>query len=484
MEIGRPIRTVTVEPIADPVPRERPLVPRRRPRRPPPCAPRPGRAVGDSGRCDAGARAAVLARPPPAEGFRLRSLTRPVLWRPRRPLDARCDTGCGGEAQQGGGGGGGGGEELCAALARRPGRVAELPGEATWPPAVPGPRHRAPPRRGGGRAAPRLQGWAGRLGDPFRAWATVGAEAADPGEPTGRLDEGCVGLCLPGAVLADPSELERVRPLVEVLVERDLPLSRAPGPSRRPAGAAHPPWWPALTSYVAEMHAAWHGPAMFLRPLAPDLRICCAMLAAWPRPTPSALLRHFLLGAAGLRRDHRRLRRGAPGARLGRGPVTPVRGPVGDPRSPRSSASPPRTAPRPPGGDGMSAFLAPRPIATPGRDLSGPGARGDRPGPGRAAGCLGRPPERRLGGRAAPLLAGTAGRARGHLGDRVDRGGRHRLPRPRRLGRRAGFDGAERAPRGRCRRRGARSRSTPTRRPWCRWGRTCPARTGRCGGSP
>ena len=55
------------------------------------------------------------------------------------------------------------------------------------------------------------------------------------------------------------------------------PLLVHPGP----AGAPHdaPPWWSALTSYVASMHTAWYAFLAWGRRAHPRLRVCFAMLA-------------------------------------------------------------------------------------------------------------------------------------------------------------------------------------------------------------
>ena len=126
-----------------------------------------------------------------------------------------------------------------------------------------------------------------QLGAPFSAWATVGWVDADPRELEARLDEGFVGLCLGAGVLADPRQADRAGPLLEVLERRGRPLFVHPGPAGTEPDPAYPAWWPALTRYVAEMHAAWHGTAVFVRPRFPALRICFAMLAGLAPAHPS-----------------------------------------------------------------------------------------------------------------------------------------------------------------------------------------------------
>ena len=54
------------------------------------------------------------------------------------------------------------------------------------------------------------------------------------------------------------------------------PAPWAPSPAPGPGG---PAWWPALTSYVAQMQAAWLAFRTWARPAHPRLRACFAMLA-------------------------------------------------------------------------------------------------------------------------------------------------------------------------------------------------------------
>ena len=60
--------------------------------------------------------------------------------------------------------------------------------------------------------------------------------------------------------------------------ERRAPLFVHPGPA--PAGDSRlPAWWPPMTSYVAEMQAAWLAWAEWGRPAHPSLKVVWAMLA-------------------------------------------------------------------------------------------------------------------------------------------------------------------------------------------------------------
>ena len=110
------------------------------------------------------------------------------------------------------------------------------------------------------------------LGAPFGLWAS----ASQPAELDALLDAGATGLCLPAEALAGPDALRRAAPLLERLAERGAPLLVHPGPA---ADAAAPSWWPAMTSYVAAMQAAWLAWAEWGRAAHPELRVVWAMLA-------------------------------------------------------------------------------------------------------------------------------------------------------------------------------------------------------------
>jgi hypothetical protein len=111
------------------------------------------------------------------------------------------------------------------------------------------------------------------LGGPFRLWGS----APTAGAAEAVLDRGAIGLCLPGAALASPEALREVRGVLAVLEQRAAPLLVHPGPA--PAGAPGAEWWPALTAYVAEMSAAWHGWAAWGRAAHPRLEVVFTMLA-------------------------------------------------------------------------------------------------------------------------------------------------------------------------------------------------------------
>ena len=112
---------------------------------------------------------------------------------------------------------------------------------------------------------------------PFGAWAAVGVDVPEPAALARLLDEGFAGACVRADALAGPAGYERLGPVLEVLERRDAPLLIHPGPAAGPRGA--PPWWGALTGYVAAMQTAWFAFAAWGRPAHPGLRVCFAMLA-------------------------------------------------------------------------------------------------------------------------------------------------------------------------------------------------------------
>jgi hypothetical protein len=112
---------------------------------------------------------------------------------------------------------------------------------------------------------------------PFGAWAAVGLDAPDPPALAPLLDDGFAGACVSAGALGDRPGYERLGPVLELLERRDRPLLVHPGPAAAPDDA--PPWWSALTSYVASMHTAWYAFLAWGRRAHPRLRVCFAMLA-------------------------------------------------------------------------------------------------------------------------------------------------------------------------------------------------------------
>ncbi len=141
------------------------------------------------------------------------------------------------------------------------------------------------------------------LPEPFGAWAAACLTAVDAGALSRELERGFVGLQLPATALLDRAGYERAGPLLEVLEDARLPLMVHPGPVggggpvpvggpragdvagaergpvARGAAGGQPAWWPAIVSYVQQMHAAWFAFRVHGRPRHPRLRVCFALLA-------------------------------------------------------------------------------------------------------------------------------------------------------------------------------------------------------------
>ena len=115
------------------------------------------------------------------------------------------------------------------------------------------------------------------LGQPFSLWASVPLAAPAADEVGSLLEAGAAGLCLPAEAMTGPAGLERVGPLLERLEDRDAPLLVHPGQAS--ADPRVPSWWPAMTSYVAAMQAAWLAWAQWGRAAHPRLKVVWAMLA-------------------------------------------------------------------------------------------------------------------------------------------------------------------------------------------------------------
>jgi hypothetical protein len=117
----------------------------------------------------------------------------------------------------------------------------------------------------------------------FDGWGAVQLDSPDPAAVDAVIAGGCVGISLPAGALASPDALQRVGPLLARLEAHDAPLFVHPGPVVHSGGvgasASLPPWWPALTDYVAQMQAAWFAFLHAGRRAHPRLRVLFAMLA-------------------------------------------------------------------------------------------------------------------------------------------------------------------------------------------------------------
>jgi hypothetical protein len=133
-------------------------------------------------------------------------------------------------------------------------------------------------------ARPLLDAWHDGVfaaGTAFGVWGALPVHGAGPADVDALLDRGAIGISLPAAALADPAGVEAAGPLLAALERRGAPLLVHPGPIAAPPpddgrGAA---WWPALTTYVGDVHRAWHAFLGFGHPQHPALRVCFAMLA-------------------------------------------------------------------------------------------------------------------------------------------------------------------------------------------------------------
>ena len=121
------------------------------------------------------------------------------------------------------------------------------------------------------------------LGEEFGRWGPIALDRPDPDDVDRPLQRGCVGISVPAGALAGPDRLERLGPVLERVSLRQAPLFVHPGPApgERPSGlvADEPPWWRAMTDYVASMQAAWLTLASFGRREHPGLVVVLAMLA-------------------------------------------------------------------------------------------------------------------------------------------------------------------------------------------------------------
>jgi predicted TIM-barrel fold metal-dependent hydrolase len=138
-------------------------------------------------------------------------------------------------------------------------------------------------------AQPLLDAYAdgvGALPEQFGHWASACVADPQPDELSARLDDpAAVGLALPAGALGGADELDYLAPLLDRLEELDAPLLVHPGPAPGFQASAPPPprpttpaWWPALTRYVYEMHAAWFAFVAFGRAQHPALRVVFVML--------------------------------------------------------------------------------------------------------------------------------------------------------------------------------------------------------------
>jgi 6-methylsalicylate decarboxylase len=121
------------------------------------------------------------------------------------------------------------------------------------------------------------------LGDPFGVWGALALDRLEPADVDRALERGCVGISLPAGALGSIDALTRLSAVLTHIQRHGVPLFIHPGPGTRlpiqEATLGDPLWWPALTRYVAEVHAAWFVFVTAARRLFPELRVIFAMLA-------------------------------------------------------------------------------------------------------------------------------------------------------------------------------------------------------------
>lgn len=119
--------------------------------------------------------------------------------------------------------------------------------------------------------------------DGFGVWGAIPLNGGTGADVDALLSRGAVGISMPASALSSPDRLEGLGGILRRLEIRDAPLFVHPGPDRlgTETGATGVPaeWWPALTTYVAEMQTAWMAFAGWGRAAHPALRVCFAMLA-------------------------------------------------------------------------------------------------------------------------------------------------------------------------------------------------------------
>jgi hypothetical protein len=121
------------------------------------------------------------------------------------------------------------------------------------------------------------------LGEPFGVWGALALDRLDPDDVDRALERGCVGISLPAGALGGIDMLARLSPVLARIQAHGAALFVHPGPATRlptrEATLGDPLWWPALTRYVAEVHAAWFVFVTAARRQFPELRVVFAMLA-------------------------------------------------------------------------------------------------------------------------------------------------------------------------------------------------------------
>jgi len=136
-------------------------------------------------------------------------------------------------------------------------------------------------------AAPLLDAWHA-LADELRdgkvegygMWAAVGLVEPDLEALAAILRHPRVhGLQVPAAAMGTPAALGALAPVLAVVEEAGLPVMVHPGRAPETPQTDLPGWWPAVTSYTAQLSSAWFAWHAAGRRLLPRLRIAFAGLA-------------------------------------------------------------------------------------------------------------------------------------------------------------------------------------------------------------
>ena len=121
------------------------------------------------------------------------------------------------------------------------------------------------------------------LGPRFGAWAPLPTDRPRPEDVDRLLPGHPLGISLPSGALASPTRVSALAPVLARIAELALPLfihpGRAHGDRVSTAELGDPPWWPALTDYVAGMQAAWLSWQAAGARAHPELTVVFAMLA-------------------------------------------------------------------------------------------------------------------------------------------------------------------------------------------------------------
>jgi hypothetical protein len=121
------------------------------------------------------------------------------------------------------------------------------------------------------------------LGPEFGAWGPLAVAEPDPTQVSELLAQGCAGISVCAGALATRDAFDAIAPTLETVQQEGAVLFVHPGPARGERRAepslTEPLWWPALTTYVTQMQAAWLTFATYGRRELPALRVVFAMLA-------------------------------------------------------------------------------------------------------------------------------------------------------------------------------------------------------------